>query len=75
VQIERDEHLIDLVRTMEDVYSFVDAIQSISSELQPLEDTIKKILNQTVECAIFIRQYTGHGFGGQSHAAGILCKS
>jgi len=25
----------------------------------------EKTLKQTVECAIFIREYTGHGFGGR----------
>ena len=27
-------------------------------------DIIDKIQKQTVECAIFVREYTGHGFGG-----------
>ena len=56
---------------MEAVYSFVDAIQSLPNKLQALEDIISKILRQTVECAIFIRQYTGHGFGGKYHAVGL----
>jgi hypothetical protein len=50
---------------MKDVYSFVDIVQSIPSKLQLLEDIIAKILQQTVECAIFIREYTGHGFVGE----------
>jgi hypothetical protein len=49
---------------MEEVYSFVDTIQTVPNKLQLLEDVIAKILKQTVECAIFIREYTGHGFGG-----------
>ena len=64
-QIKRDQKLIDLVTTMEDVYSFVDAIESVPSKIQLLEDIITKILKQTVECSIFIREYTGHGFGGE----------
>jgi len=35
-------------------------------KLQRLTDIISDILKQTVECAIFIREYTGHGFGGVS---------
>jgi hypothetical protein len=50
---------------MENVYSFVDVVQSIPGKLQLLEDIIGKILQQTVECAIFIREYTGHGFVGK----------
>jgi hypothetical protein len=64
-QFDRDKKLISLVMTMEEVYSFVDAIQTVPNKLQLLEDVISKILKQTVECAIFIREYTGHGFGGE----------
>ena len=49
---------------MESVYSFVDAIRLLPNKLQLLEDVICQILKQTVECAIFIREYTGHGFAG-----------
>jgi hypothetical protein len=49
---------------MEDVYTFVDALQSFPSRITIVEDTITKIAMQTVECAIFIWEYSGHGFGG-----------
>ena len=49
---------------MDDVCSFVEEIQLIPNKLQRLTDTIADILKQMVECAIFIREYTGHGFGG-----------
>jgi hypothetical protein len=67
-QFERDKKLIDLVMTMNEVYSFVDVIRSIPNKLQLLEDIIAKILQQTVECAIFIREYTGYGFTGEDLA-------
>ena len=57
--------MVGLVKTMEDVYSFVEATQSFRNKVEVLEKTINKILKQTVECAIFIREYTGHGFGGE----------
>lgn len=63
-QIDRDRRIFDLVETMEDVYSFVDVVKSLPKKLEILEDVIVKILKQTVECAIFIREYTGHGFAG-----------
>jgi hypothetical protein len=50
---------------MDNVYSFVDVVRSVPNKLQLLEDIIAKILRQTVECAIFIREYTGHGFAGE----------
>ena len=49
---------------MDDVCSFVEDIRLIPNKLQRLTDTIADILKQTVECAIFIREYTGHGFAG-----------
>jgi hypothetical protein len=50
---------------MDEVYSFVDAIRLVPNKLQLLEDIIAKIMKQTVECAIFIREYTGKGFAGE----------
>jgi hypothetical protein len=49
---------------MQDVYSFVDTAQAFPEKIAILHDTIVKILSQTVECTIFIREYCGHGFGG-----------
>jgi hypothetical protein len=62
-QLERDAQIKDLVDAMEDVYSFVDAVD-IREKVKILEDTIITILQQTVECAVFIREYCGRGFGG-----------
>jgi hypothetical protein len=67
-QLDRDQKLVTLLETMENVYSFVDAIQSLPSKLQLLENVISQILKQTVECGIFIREYTGHGFAGRRRA-------
>ena len=63
-QLERDNQLIDLVTTMENVYSFVDTLQEIPNKLLVLENVTMSILKQTVECAIFVREYTDHGFAG-----------
>jgi hypothetical protein len=49
---------------MDNVCSFVDDVRLIPNKLQRLSDIIADILKQTVECAIFIREYTGHGFAG-----------
>ena len=54
---------------MNEVYLFVNTIQSVLNKLQLLEDIVAKILQQTVECAIFIREYTGHGFAGEDCTA------
>jgi hypothetical protein len=52
---------------MDNVCSFVDEVRLIPNKLQRLSDVIADILKQTVECAIFIREYTGHGFAGVCH--------
>jgi hypothetical protein len=66
-QVETDRKLISLVATMECVYSFVEAIQlDVTVKVNVLEGTIKQILMQTIECAIFIREYANHGFLGNS---------
>jgi hypothetical protein len=64
-QLDRDRSIADLLVAMESVYSFVDALQSLPEKIDALEDIIIKIAVQTVECAIFIREYCGHGFGGR----------
>ncbi|KZP27134.1 hypothetical protein FIBSPDRAFT_319864, partial [Athelia psychrophila] len=64
-QVAIDQSVADLANTMQDVYSFVDAIVAVPSKIQLLEDIIERIFIQTVECAIFIREYSGHGFAGR----------
>ena len=54
--------MVDLVTTMKSVYSFVDVVRSYPNKLEVLENIIENILNQTIECAIFIREYAGRGF-------------
>jgi hypothetical protein len=67
-QFERDKPLVNLVKTIEGVCSFVDIVRSLPNKLHLLEDVIDKILKQTVECTVFIGEYTGHGFGGDRSA-------
>ena len=59
--------MIKLVETMEIVYSFVDAIQSNVAEMvKVLEDIIRRIFTQTIECSMFIQEYSKQGgFAGQ----------
>ncbi|EGN94359.1 hypothetical protein SERLA73DRAFT_162987 [Serpula lacrymans var. lacrymans S7.3] len=62
-QKDRDEQLFALISIMEDAYSFVGIVKALPSKVELLRNTIDKILLQTVESTIFIREYTGHGFG------------
>ena len=46
-QITTDQKLIDLIATMENVYSFVDVIQlDVTGKVKVLEETIKRIFTQ-----------------------------
>ncbi|KAF7354164.1 WD40 repeat-like protein [Mycena venus] len=61
----RDEKVLELVQAMIEVYSFVEDTKFISDKVRCLENLVTAVVKQTWECAIFIREYTGHGFGGR----------
>jgi hypothetical protein len=49
---------------MEQTFTFVDVIKVLPEKIALLDDTIKDILKQTFECALYIREYAQHGFPG-----------
>ncbi|KAJ7449200.1 hypothetical protein FB451DRAFT_1287823 [Mycena latifolia] len=61
-QQDLDDKVCKLVQTMVDVYSFVEDIEPLADKMKRLEDKAVAIGQQTVECALFIQEYTGHGF-------------
>ncbi|KAJ7121439.1 WD40 repeat-like protein [Mycena epipterygia] len=61
-QQDTDEKLVNLVETMVEVYSFVEDVSSLPQKIKSLEDKALAIVQQTVECALFIQEYTSHGF-------------
>jgi hypothetical protein len=63
-QLNRDSSIVDLLTTMEHTFAFVDAIENLPQKIPLVEDTIRDILKQTFECALFIREYADHGFHG-----------
>ncbi|KAJ7622247.1 hypothetical protein FB45DRAFT_1061819 [Roridomyces roridus] len=65
-QKEADEKLLKLVDTMVDVYSVIRDTDFLADKLKSLEETALAIAKQTVECAYFIQEYTGCGFGGRT---------
>jgi hypothetical protein len=67
-QLDRDLKVIDLMASMENVYSFVDELQSLRDKNKTLDKVIKLILQQTFECAIFIQEYAGRGFASASES-------
>ncbi|KAJ7665615.1 WD40 repeat-like protein [Mycena rosella] len=61
-QKETDDQIIKLVETMAEVYSFVEEIDFLPQKIKSLEDKSLAIVKQTVECALFIQEYTVNGF-------------
>jgi hypothetical protein len=62
-QQARDLKILDLVRTMDNTYSFVVSADELKNHLV-LQDIIEQILKQTIECGYFIQGYTRRSFGG-----------
>lgn len=61
-QKETDANVVSLFKKMADLYSFVDDLKDLGNKIARLERTIVRVLVQTTECGIFIREYTKHGF-------------
>ncbi|KAJ7618707.1 hypothetical protein FB45DRAFT_840460 [Roridomyces roridus] len=66
-QQETDGKLTKLAKTMDEVYSFVKDLDFLPQKIKSLEQQASAIVKQTVECALFIQEYTQHGFGSQSY--------
>ena len=56
--MNRAKALEELIASMVDLYSFVDAGGELKSTLLRLEDVVTRIVIQTTECGIFILHYT-----------------
>jgi hypothetical protein len=65
-QRETDDKVRELALTMVEVYAFVEDVDTLSQKITRLDNVVMAILKQTLECALFIREYTGHGFGGKT---------
>lgn len=61
-QKETDADVVSLSNKMADLYSFVDDLEDLRNKIARLERTIVRVLVQTTECGLFIREYTDHGF-------------
>jgi hypothetical protein len=54
--MDRDDSIVRLVETMDDVYSFVEEAEPMK-KIESLGRIIELIAHQTTECAYFIRDY------------------
>jgi hypothetical protein len=68
-ELDRDLKMLRLVSRMKKLYSFVSPLDTLrkenASDFQALEDVIREILTQTVECVNFIQAYFGRSFAGK----------
>ena len=64
-QTATDGKLLGLVGTMNDTFSFVEDLDELPNKIARLEDIITRILQQTAECALFIREYVRQSFAGK----------
>ncbi|KAF7363055.1 WD40 repeat-like protein [Mycena venus] len=60
-QRKTDQSIVQLVQAMVDVYSFTKDVKSLS-EIARIKEIVGAIVLETAKCALFIREYTGHGF-------------
>ena len=61
-QTATDGKLLGLVGTMNDTFSFVEDLDELPNKIARLQDIITRIVQQTAECALFIREYVRQSF-------------
>ena len=69
-----DENILSLIETMNKTFSFADNLAKLSTRdnIEAIKDIINQILQQTAECAFFIRDYADRRFI-RMLATGIVC--
>ncbi|KAK7030170.1 WD40 repeat-like protein [Favolaschia claudopus] len=61
-QQEIDEKVVKLVEAMANLYSFATEADLVVKKSKNVEESVQNIAKQTLECALFIRDYLGKGF-------------
>ncbi|KAE9403796.1 hypothetical protein BT96DRAFT_878435 [Gymnopus androsaceus JB14] len=62
-QVERDHDIQELAETIETFFGFVDSLPDNRNRIMELEKVIKTVIQQTLECMLFIQEYCKCGFG------------
>ncbi|KAF7363053.1 WD40 repeat-like protein [Mycena venus] len=63
-QRKMDQAIIQLVQAMVDVYSFTKDVDLLP-DIERVEGIVSAIVQETARCALFIREYTAHGFAAR----------
>ncbi|KAK7007151.1 hypothetical protein R3P38DRAFT_3598965, partial [Favolaschia claudopus] len=61
VQRNTDAKITKLVQAMVELYASVGETDFLKDKIKLLDDVVFDIAAQTLECSLFIREYTGHG--------------
>ena len=60
-QVEQDQTVFELCSRMSETYMTAHK-SKILTRVEELHDIIQTMIEQTVECSVFIKEYIGHGF-------------
>ena len=61
-KIDANDAFRRLVASMDNLYSFVDAVEGLENRIKSSEDILIRISIQTTECGVFIKQYAFNAF-------------
>ncbi|KAJ7197973.1 WD40-repeat-containing domain protein [Mycena pura] len=64
-QQEADDKVVKLAEAMAALYSFAKEVDFVVKNSKHFKETVLRITMQTTECALLIREYSGHGFLGR----------
>jgi hypothetical protein len=65
---EADDRVSKLVQEMAEVYSYVGNETMLSQIMERLDSNVLEITKQTLECAIFLHEYTTNSFAGTGNS-------
>jgi len=63
-QLDEDKMVVQLATSMADAYSFTNDLHTLAVRSSNFEGNVTRMFQQTIECSLFIREYTYHGFVG-----------
>ncbi len=66
-QFDIDDRVGKLADQLNEVVGYATIVWEKPDRMPHLEKTIITLLKQTIECCVFIREYTGHSFCSKSH--------
>ena len=72
-QIELDQNVVELSRTLKDAFAFIDDASELPSRARLLETRIIRLLQTTSDCCMCLQEYTKDGFIGMFYSFNEYC--